>query len=236
MSDDLKMSLYEHDGARLFVRQGHYETWDKGIVQEVAAGYFWNELEWALEGDVRVLDVGAHIGSFSAYAARRWPDAEIIALEADRENWQVLEFNAGLIAGITPYYARLGYSVGEYVVARSRENSGGHIVVEAGQPIGNAYVVEPFRGDVFTIERVMQLHGWDAIDLLKLDCEGCEIEALDRISDDALARIRHIVGERHISEAEFRQGAGARLATAGFAVEYRNSSVDELGTFYARRE
>ncbi len=48
----------------------------------------------------RIYDVGAEIGAFSLFAAKRWPQANIFAFEPDPENFKLLQRNVGNIPTI----------------------------------------------------------------------------------------------------------------------------------------
>jgi hypothetical protein len=62
----------------------------------------------------------------------------------------------------------------------------------------------------------MALGGFDTLDVLKMDCEGSEIDILNHISDDCLMRIKRIVGEIHSYPSLFIQQTDNRLQKAGF--------------------
>lgn len=77
------------NGLRVAIRHG---TGDVVTLGEVFHEHDYRppaELEGRL-GDVkRIVDLGANVGLFGAFAAGRWPDAEILAFEPDPENAEV---------------------------------------------------------------------------------------------------------------------------------------------------
>jgi hypothetical protein len=82
----------------------------------------------------------------------------------------------------------------------------------------------------------MGLHFWPSLDVLKLDCEGAEIEILDHIGDDCLAKIQRIVGEIHTSPEDFMNLTNERLLKAGFEAIFNEHPGDEnLFYMYAWR-
>src|SRR5256714_14038067 len=79
------------DGVRVAIRHGTGDVVTLGEIFHDRQYAPPGELEGVL-GDVRnILDLGANIGLFGAFAARRWPDAEIVAFEPDPENAAVHE-------------------------------------------------------------------------------------------------------------------------------------------------
>lgn len=229
--DDIR---HEQIGAiSLWTRRGRFAAWDRGIAMEVQHAYFPDALRGA---DVAsVLDVGAHIGAFTLFARHLFPTALIIAVEAEADNADMLRRNTAGDARIRAHHARLGYTEGEFMLARARDNSGGHMVVPKGAAVDDRYELVEVASEVVTVESLLGRHHQKRLGLLKADCEGCEVELFERISDEALGRIDRIVGERHQTQAAFLRGAGARLKAAGFTLRLQESPVPELGTFLAAR-
>lgn len=177
-----------------WVRAG-YRAADMVIVRDIA----WNDAYRLGELRLRprtVLDVGAHIGCFATIAHRRWPLAEIACVEPNPDNLNCLRENAGAFATIVP--DAVTYTSGPLTLVSSiflgSDNTGGSYVVEPGSaaPVGAA---PTFVATGRTIEEILLERGWDAIDLLKFDCEGCEFSVLEQTP--SLAKIGAIVGEYH---------------------------------------
>ncbi len=207
-----------------WVRAG-YRAADMVIVRDIA----WNDAYRLGELRLRprtVLDVGAHIGCFAASAHRRWPRADIACVEPNPDNLPALRANAGAFATILPHAAT--YAGGALTLVSSifpgSDNTGGSHVVEAGStmPIGAA---PTFAATGKTIEDMLQQQGWNAIDLLKLDCEGCEFSLLEQTP--SLAKIGAIVGEYH-DRARFERLVQSRFQ----GWEVRLFSDGEPGLFW----
>ena len=95
------MNLQERriDGLTFNVRPDTVDTW---ILHEViAADYYavrvirerWDSLS-------TIIDVGAHIGAFTVWCKKLWPQAEIFAIEASPENFEILQLNAEHLHGV----------------------------------------------------------------------------------------------------------------------------------------
>ncbi len=80
-------------GPRLFVRNGKS---DWGIVREVFFDKFYGRAVSNLHPGATILDVGAHIGVFSLFAARHIPQSSIFAIEPIPENYVLLEKNINI--------------------------------------------------------------------------------------------------------------------------------------------
>ena len=158
----------------------------------------------------RVVDVGANIGVFSLWAERL--GAEVSAFEPEPRTFASLVAN---VAGrrISPKQAALvGQPVPAVRLYLSEVDSTRHTVlgkeIESGEPLRD-FVDVP----AVTLADVVG----SGCDLLKLDCEGTEFEALVRADDETLRRAQRII-------LEFHRFAGSpevivdRLEAAGMTV------------------
>lgn len=211
---------YEYNSVRLFTRKGEYAAFDQGITREVQHRYF-NTMLRTMR--VRtVIDVGAHIGAFTLWAKQTWPDAQIVAMEAERETYGLLCVNTDEQAGVHPVYARAGYCEGVNKILKDAPVAEQYHTVD----------VPPMR---VGMGEVMASQGWNQLDLLKLDCEGCECDVLEHISPVLLGRINVIVGERYHLLANFICGIGQKLAW-GRALYMQDSPDPNHGTFLSIKE
>lgn len=211
--------VFECDGFPFVVRTGERGEWDRGIIQEVQADYFWPELRAI--NPKRVVDVGAHIGAFAVTAAQRL-GATVVAIEPDEQNYSLLIDNASLCARVMAVYGALAYSAGGLQLRRDPVNTGHHIVdVVEGE--GDPYLMRR------TLADVMEWNGWDGIDLLKLDCEGCEVDVFERAD---LSPVRAMVGEYHMTANQFAEIAARRL---GDYIMQTRALTDTQGLFLAIR-
>jgi FkbM family methyltransferase len=147
-----------------------------------------------------VLDVGAHIGLFTLMAGEMWPEARVIACEADPENFALLRRHLADRRQVEAVEAAiLGEGATEVafyaVMDKVRENSGGGSCLRP-EPGSKAMrvpamsVVELWRGS--NISRC---------DLLKLDCEGAEVPILKALGAAGLLEdVGRIVGEWHAED------------------------------------
>lgn len=135
----------------------------------------------------RIVDAGGHIGSFSVAALRRWPSAQIIAVEPDAENCELFRRN------VTSGAVRL-------IEAALGEDDG--TVGLTAEPGDTAYETTA-TGTIprVRLSDIVTEAGWDRIDLLKLDIEGDECLVISELIEaDMIRRVGRIVGEWHTPE------------------------------------
>jgi FkbM family methyltransferase len=227
----------QHRPAHWVLRPG---TLDRRIFLDVLAGN-----EYRLPGrfspsDV-VLDVGAHIGSFSLAALRRGA-ARVLACEPFAANYRVLEHN------LAPYRDRVtlvrravwrsdtpGTGLGLANPLDPRNTGGPRVCAAGGEEV-------PGIGLDELVERA-----GGRVRLAKLDCEGAEWPAL--LTAGRLGAIEEICGEYHLGDFAnaFRcpdfppftlDLLREHLARAGFRVEVCPDprSPFPVGLFFARRD
>lgn len=225
----------------LWMRWGN--PWDHGIAEEVQQAYYWDTVV-ALKPDV-ILDIGGHIGSYACYARHRMPNASIISVEAEWENFGFLQKNTYPLIDVKAIHA---YVEGG---AQSPEDRALRCVIyDKGINTGAHYIGwlnddEALSGQVRVEEAPRRMRLSDLVKelpddisiLLKLDCEGSEVSILhDLIRSKRLrSLVKCIVGERHIPEADFKAAVGDYLA-GFYDVTYTDSTDPTLGTFLAVRK
>jgi FkbM family methyltransferase len=190
-----------------------------------------------------ILDIGAHIGCFSALAAHRWPKARIVACEPDLANYVLLDHH------LKPYLARrqievvnkavLGENVAEtdfWVVAdKAQRNSGGGSCCRQEQGASKA------RLKAIPIAQLWRDYGLTSCDLLKLDCEGSEYSILEGLRQaELLPRVGRIVGEWHCGFGRFERPEDAeaelrRLVGPTHKLEIEKRQGSREGHFVAER-
>lgn len=141
--------------------------------------------------DVRtIIDAGANVGYSSTYLLRRFPDARAICIEPDAGNFALLERNMAQFGDRATLVRAALWS--EPGMLSFREET-----MADGEEWGRQ--VEPGEtGDVpaVSIPTLMERHGLDRIDLLKIDVEGAE-EAIFSADTSWLDMVGNIVIELH---------------------------------------
>jgi len=135
------------------------------------------------EDDI-VIDVGAHIGLYTLYAARKASKGRVIAIEPDRENFVLLEHNVAINGFHNVVLLNAAAAQKEdverfYVGVDHCESS---IRPFADSKISRSYIVR-----TTTIDRLLEEVKIPKLDWIKVDVEGAEPKVL-RGSMNALGR------------------------------------------------
>ena len=188
---------------------------------------------WTCGPDGVVLDIGACVGAFTLWAARRAGAGRVIAVEPTPSLAAVLRANI----------ERNGIGF-----ATVREEAvGGHrrrapLFGRGPGAMNTLYTSDHYGStfhsigsvDVVTLDDLLE--GIERCDLLKLDCEGAEYEILAGASAHALASIRAVAAEYHVGMNEGDPDALARLLEdAGFRVTVSPLRDEEGGILHAVR-
>jgi FkbM family methyltransferase len=170
-----------------------------------------------------IVDLGANIGMASIYYANLYPDARIVAVEAEASNFEVLSRNVASYSSILPIHAAVW-------------NRDGNVALAAPQGANDAidkivFAVHDGEGisvRAITMQSLMSEAGISDIDLLKVDIEGAEKE----LFETALSWIHSV---RCIAiELHDRFRPGCRPAVSAFTGDFLESQRGET-TFYVRK-
>jgi len=153
----------------------------------------------ALAGIRFIVDCGANIGVSAAWLLCRYPEANLVAIEPDPENFALLETN------LAPYGKRarairaaVWPKEGESLRCVRGSFADG---LDWSATVGPAGASEADTDGV-TLERVMAESGHPTIDLCKMDIEGAECLLFRADCGIWLARTRHLCVELHGQECE----------------------------------
>jgi FkbM family methyltransferase len=192
-----------------------------------------------------VVDIGAHVGSFSFACLRRGAGA-VVAFEPDADNFGMASLNLsrfGARARVVPAAVwRSDVPAGKLALRASVDaaNTGGGGVVGTGGTI-DAVPFDDALADILARARVSRAR------LLKLDCEGSEYPIL--LTSRLLHLVDEIRGEYHESNQPVpdwarvgdatrydRHTLRATLEARGFRVVTRqHTSNPNIGLFFATR-
>ena len=173
-----------------------------------------------------VLDIGAHVGSFTVALAMAVPGAHVIAFEpsADRVAYWRRNVAANGLGGRTRIVqAGVGGQAGRQVLADA-----GNLVMETTGATGDVVDVVAFEDVMSWVE--------GPVGLVKMDCEGSEYDIVGTASLVTLCRIERLVLEYHPAPQANLASLFAKLAEAGLVERWRADSVPgQLGVVYLSR-
>jgi FkbM family methyltransferase len=173
-----------------------------------------------LPTDTRIVDCGANIGAFSLYAATRLPQARVISVEPFPETYtrfsnMIRENNlqsrvTGIAAALTGAPGKVYLDDRPEIGSQFRALSSSGVAVEG-----------------ITLQALLEQAGWDRADLLKLDIEGGEYNAVLATAPDVLRRFSRISMEYH---PDPRKGELLRyLEQAGFRKQFERDDGGGYG-------
>ena len=156
--------------------------------------------------DGAILDVGANIGLFAAWAAHHNPAKQLHCYEPLSGNATLIPLNAP-----SAVVHRVGVGRERSSVTLSVDK---HAAMASALPREVATHEERF--DVITLDQLTREAGIDQVAFLKIDTEGMELDVLDGATH-TLSRTRRIAMETH--GPELHSGSVDRLRAAGFELE-----------------
>lgn len=180
-----------------------------------------------------IIDIGANIGAFGIYAAKKYFNSLVYCYEPDKINFELLRKNLKFnkIENVLFYNQAIGKSSGK-VLLYSQE----------GKNFGTANSSTVRQGsksiqvECTTLENIIKDNQISECDLLKLDCEGAEYDIIFNTSPETFSKIKSISIEYH----NLPEGHGNDLQKFLEKLDYeviliptkRNPST---GYIYARR-
>ncbi|MCF8044280.1 MAG: FkbM family methyltransferase [Desulfarculaceae bacterium] len=138
-----------------------------------------------------IVDAGANIGLSAIYFALAFPGADIMALEPESTNYELLETNTEEFPHITPIKKGLWYKNSRLNITNPDEAKFSFSLEENDK--------SPDAVDGVTVDSLIQEHGLETIDILKIDIEGAEKEVFAE-KPAWLSRVKIIFIELHDSK------------------------------------
>lgn len=159
-----------------------------------------------------IIDGGAYVGYTTAFLAKRYPNAKIIAIEPELDNFDLLSKNCREFDQVFPIRRAIWCS-DDYLSIDKGKQLSWNIKVS---PKGNSsrMVVQGI-----TIPDLLRHFETDEIDLLKLDIEGSEETLFSACSGDWIDKVRTMIIELHGQGCE--EALLRALSSHLFSVERR---------------
>jgi FkbM family methyltransferase len=142
-----------------------------------------------------IIDAGANIGLTSVFYANRYPEAKILAIEPEESNFRLLKKNTAPYHTIIPLQGALWKNDQELEIVDSGAGEWG-FQTKAATPSSPANGRNHGKIVGMTIEMLMQKHGLDGIDFLKMDIEGAEKEVFEN-AEGWIEKVNLIAAELH---------------------------------------
>jgi FkbM family methyltransferase len=138
-----------------------------------ATVFLHHELDLNILGVTSVIDAGANVGFTTAYLAKKYPKALIIAIEPDRANCELLRLNTQGFSNVKIIEGAI-WPRSEMLTIENPTDESWSFRMKPGN--AGAAVTG------YTVQQILNLAGFGRCDLLKLDIEGAEKELFDHSS------------------------------------------------------
>jgi FkbM family methyltransferase len=172
-----------------------------------------HDYDVAIEGQVQtIVDLGANAGQAAVYFRDRFPDASILAVEADPDTARLAERNTAADPRTVVVAAAVTDHDGSVTLTRLEGHSWGSNVFSAWSRPDTPQV----EVRSVTLRTLLREHGLAHVDVLKVDVEGAEMIALT--ADSTLDRVDTVLGELHpsILQMPVADALGALQRHGGF--------------------
>lgn len=135
-----------------------------------------------------IIDVGAGYGDFSLMVARLYPQCRVIAIDPDKRHVDLLRENAAAnnLANIEIHHMAVG-TRSEYVFYSGQIKSSGSVLTD--DPALLKSVIKANRLDSFFPQQ--------EVNMIKIDCEGAELDILNSIADQKVSNVARYSLEYH---------------------------------------
>lgn len=149
------------------------------------------EYEFSIPFEPRlIVDGGANIGMSAIYFARRFPQATIVAVEPDADNYALLKHNTRNFPNVDCQQAGLW-------------SAPGHLRIKNRSAEANSFQVERIDHaatdtlEALSIGEILKKWGATTLDIVKLDIEGAEKEIFQSGYESWLPHTRLLIVELH---------------------------------------
>ncbi len=165
-----------------------------------------------------IVDAGANIGLASIYFANQYPEAKIIAIEPEKNNFELLKKNVAPYPNIFPVHAALWHRNEEINLIDPGMGEWGFMTTGAETPTGPAARFS-HKVRAVTMDHLLAEFSFDHVDILKMDIEGAEKEVFEDPSS-WLGRVDALIVELH---ENWKPGCHRNFynATNGFDHEWK---------------
>ena len=126
-----------------------------------------------------IIDCGAYVGYSPIFFAQEYPDAEVLAVEANPDNYALLEKNVAAFPTIKPIHAAIFTNEGFVELEDPADEAWAYRIKSTNSSSPNDNSSKTNRVRATTIQHLLSESGRQQIDLIKLDIEGAEFDLFE---------------------------------------------------------
>ena len=202
------LDIYKIEGAKnpIYIRQ---KSMDFLIMNEVFGHECYNadmknsfhyhdyRRRFGIRTPQNIIDVGAHIGLTSIYYSLKYPNAKIIAIEPEKDNYQMLLKNTSEYKNIIPINSAVSNTKTEMFIIGKESYAKDRYLKSAEYHLSSEKAVHAEKITTSLIDDIIKNYNIDYIDILKIDVEGSEKEIFENNYDLWLSKVKILVFEQH---------------------------------------
>jgi FkbM family methyltransferase len=137
-----------------------------------------------------IIDLGANVGISAVYFKTKYPNAQVIAVEPEKKNYEQMVKNLSGFSNVYPLNNAIWYENKEQEIYDGGRGAYAFRIVEAnGEKVGTTTCI--------TINDIVKKYNLKTIDILKVDIEGAEKELFIYNYKNWLPMVRCIMIELH---------------------------------------
>jgi len=166
-----------------------------------------------------IIDAGANIGLTSVFFANQFPNARIIAIEPDEDNFRMFQKNTASLPNVSGHMAGLWHKQAALTVKDEGYGAYGFTVeeVDANHPMALQAV---------SINDIIKDSEASIIDVLKIDIEGSEKEVFSENYENWLPITKCLIIELHDRKRTgCSQAVFSALSAYNFSMEVRGENL-----------
>ena len=207
------------------------------IYDEIFPGAAYDHPSIKLPERPTIIDVGANVGIYSIWAARKYRPGTLLAYEASPSTFKCLVDNVARhvspeVTTASCFNLAVSREAGQELALHQPPWNSGFSTLLDGSKLP---WVDELRGKgelithkvrSTTVSREIAVHGLAAVDLLKIDVEGHFIEVLEGIAPADVSKVRNIVLEAEYADTlgHSRESLCAVLRAKGYSVEAKDAA------------
>jgi FkbM family methyltransferase len=136
-----------------------------------------------------IIDGGANIGCASVYFSLHFPNAKIVAIEPEKNNFELLKKNVEPCKNIQCIQAGI-WDKNEKLSLTNPKGGAAEFMFDSNTNVDNSI-------NGMTISAIMNSQHWNEVDILKLDIEGAEKEVFSSNDLSWLTKVKLLIIELH---------------------------------------
>ena len=218
------------NGIKFKIRRDNKRVTDEDMINESWVSKNYTPRGFGIKKEYTIIDIGAHIGSFTVYAAKNAKNGIVYSYEPYPENFKLLEENVKInnLENVKIFNLGILGKRKKVKLYQDEANDAGHSIYNKTR---NSVVI-----NCISLKEVFDSNKIKFCDFLKIDCEGAEYDILFNLPKKYFNKIGMIALEYHNGIYKERNLTDMQilLSDVGFKIKAKPVKSDQ-GLLYAKR-